>query len=433
MCTLNPTTENSKEVSMKMFFVLTASVIVLNTIITTAQASDFITERRKDQFPTSSGRLIAPVPYSMPGIGDGFFLLGHFSNVISTTGDLTVIKAFGDVEGYDVNVDEVPLYDHHLFVRAELMDLSSIQQNYYDARGMNTDKDAYSLMDISSYKQGNLGLDLTFFERRLTFSIDHSVSNGELSAVRDSDGDIITEFSDPYKFDDNTNKLGILVDLTDDYQDPRSGVRMNVSYQNHPAKTDDDPDYYVTEFNVSMYKKLFKTDTMVFNFFQSDAHIRTVGNVNRSDIAAELGFNCDPADTQCLTTETSVIDNFVNERSHGTATSLGGYNRLRAYPGERFSGAHSATVGAEYRMNFEHEETPFNYSIWKDTHTGFQVAFFAEVGTVAEHMDELWKETRYVVGSGVRLVTGSGAVYRFDLATGDEGVQPNLFFYYPWK
>jgi len=410
-----------------------ASVLSVTIFASNALASNMITDRRKDQFPTGTGRLIAPVPYSMPGIGDGFFLLGHFANLISTTGDLTVIKAFGDVEGYDINVDEVPLYDHHLFLRADVMDLSSIQQNYYDARGMNTDKDAYSLMDISSYKMGSIGLDLTFFERRLTFSVDHSVSNGELSAVRNSDGDIITEFGDPYKFDDKSTKLGILLDLTDDYQDPRSGLRMNISYQNHPAKHDNDPDYYVTEFNVLMYKNLFKTDTLVFNLFQSDAHVTKKGNVNRNDIAAELGFNCAPTDTQCKDTETSVVENFVNERAHGTATALGGWNRLRAYPGERFNGAHTATIGVEYRMNFEHEATPFNYSIWKDTQTGIQVAFFAEVGTVAESMDELWKDTRSVVGSGVRLVTGSGAVYRFDLAVGDEGAQPNLFFYYPWK
>ena len=84
-------------------------------------------------------------------------------------------------------------------------------------------------------------------------------------------------------------------------------------------------------------------------------------------------------------------------------------------------------------MNFERKSTPFNYAIWKDTHTGFQVAFFAEMGSVAETMDQLWDEKRYVVGSGLRLVTGSGAVYRFDLAIGDEGAQPNLFFYYPWN
>ena len=433
MCTLNHTYQNDIKDNSKFTLRMFVAVISAMVFASNALANDLVTERRKDQFPTSSGYLIAPVPYSMPGLGKGFFMLGHFTNAFSTTGDLTVLKATGDIDGYDVNIDEVPIVDHHLFLRAELLDLSAAQQNYYDTRGMNTKKNDYSLMDISSFKQQNLGLDLTFYERRLTFSLDRSISKGELSAVRNSDGDIITEFSDPYKFDNNETRLTMQLDLTDDYQDPRSGIRANLRYQDRPAKSDNDPDYYVTELDVSLYKPLFKSDTLVFNLFQSDAHVTKKGNINRDDIAAELGFNCAPTDTQCKDTESSVIDNFVNERAHGTATSLGGLNRLRAYPGERFNGAHTATIGMEYRMNFEHEATPFNYSIWKDTQTGIQVAFFAEVGTVAETMDELWKETRSVVGSGVRLVTGSGAVYRFDLAVGDEGVQPNLFFYYPWK
>jgi len=433
MRTLNHTFQSAIKASNNMTLRTIAAVMSVMVFASNALANDLIVERRKDQFPTSPGRLIAPVPYSLPGIGDGFFLLGHFANVFSSTADVTVLKATGDIHGYDANIDEIPIIDRHLFMRAELMDLSSIQQNYYDTRGMNTDKNDYSLIDISSFKQRNLGLDLTFYERRLTFSLERSISKGELSAVRNSDGDIVTEFSEPYKFDNYETKLTMQLDLTDDYQDPRSGVRANLRYQDHPAKKDNDPDYYVTELDVSLYKSLFKTDTLVFNLFQSDAHVTKKGNINRDDIAAELGFNCAPTDTQCQDTETSVVNNFVNERAHGTATPLGGLNRLRGFPGERFNGAHSATVGMEYRMNFEHESTPFNYSIWKDTQTGIQVAFFAEIGTVAETMDDLWKQTRSVVGSGVRLVTGSGAVYRFDLAVGDEGVQPNLFFYYPWK
>jgi len=390
-------------------------------------------ERRKDQFPTSSGRLLAPIPYSMPGLGKGFFILGHFGNLFSTTTDLTILKATGDIQGQDANFDEIPIINNRLYLRAEFLDLSSAQQNYYNSRGMDTEKDDYTLLDINSYKQQNYGLDLTFYERRLTFSVNRNLSKGSLDAVRDPDGNIISEFSDPYEFDNNATQWSVLVDLTDDYLDPNTGFRAKLSYQNNPANSRKDPKYYVTELDIAYYLPFRKTDTFVFNFFQSDAHVTREGDTDRTAIANELNFNCDPGDAKCLETEASVIENFVNERAHGNATSLGGFNRLRAFPGSRFNGAHASTIGAEYRMNFVRDATPFDFSIWKDTHTGLQLAFFYEMGTVSELTKDLWKETRYVIGSGARLVTFSGTVYRFDLAFGDEGVQPNLFFYYPWN
>jgi len=400
---------------------------------TAVEASDWVVDRRKEQFPTADGRILAPIPYSMPGLGDGFFVIGHFSNLFSSTADLTVIKAVGDIKGSDVNIDEVPVIDKHLFVRAEFQHLSSVQSNYYDSRGMNTAKEDYTLLDLSSYKQQNYGMDLTFYDRRLTFSVDRYLAKGELSTIRDPDGVIIAEFSNPYKFNNNGTQWSLKLDLTDDYQDPRDGFRVNLGFQNHPAQSSNDADFYVTDLNTSLYTPMRSHDTLIVNFFQSDAHVRTKGNIDRNAIANELGFNCSPGDTQCLESEASVIDTFVDERANGTSTSLGGLNRLRAYPESRFIGAHTSTFGVEYRMNFVRDATPFDYSIWKDTHTGIQLAFFSEIGSVAETTSDLWKDTRYAVGSGVRLVTASGAVYRFDLSLGDEGVYPNLFFFYPWK
>ena len=412
-----------------------STVLVLVTVLasSTAFASDWVVDRRKDQFPTANGRLLAPIPYSMPGLGKGLFVMGHFANTFSTTTDITVIKATGDVIGSDVNIDEFPIIHKHLFARGDFVNLSSLQQNYYETRGMNTAKDDYSLLDISSIKSQEYGLDLTFYDRRLTFSVDRTISKGELDTIRDPDGVIITQFADPYKFSSNQTKWSVQLDLTDDYLDPRTGTRLSLRFQDHPAISTDDPDFYVTELDTSFYMPLRAHDTLAINFFQSDAHVRSTGNTDRTAIADQLGFNCAPSDTQCLDTEASVIDTFANERAHGTATSLGGKNRLRAYPDSRFNGAHVSAIGGEYRMNFVRKATPFNYSIWKDTHTGIQLAFFSELGTVAETSADLWKETRYVVGSGVRLVTNSGAVYRFDLAKGDEGVESNLFFFYPWK
>ncbi len=61
------------------------------------------------------------------------------------------------------------------------------------------------------------------------------------------------------------------------------------------------------------------------------------------------------------------------------------------------------------------------------------MAFFAKMATASETKDELWNETRYSYGTGLRLVAKSGAVYRADLAFGDEGNELVVFFFYPWE
>ncbi len=106
---------------------------------------------------------------------------------------------------------------------------------------------------------------------------------------------------------------------------------------------------------------------------------------------------------------------------------------MRSFPQGRYQGAHTAFIGAEYRWNISQEVKPFDYFIWKDVRTGLQVAFFAEVGTVSETSSQLWAKSRHSVGAGFRLVAASGAVYRADIATGDEGREAIIIFDYPWE
>ncbi|MCZ6557803.1 MAG: hypothetical protein O7A69_08490, partial [SAR324 cluster bacterium] len=50
---------------------LVVAIMLCSARLATAQ----IPERRKDQFPTTPGYLIVPLPYEFPGLGRGFFLL----------------------------------------------------------------------------------------------------------------------------------------------------------------------------------------------------------------------------------------------------------------------------------------------------------------------------------------------------------------------
>jgi len=399
----------------------------------TAYADSHVPDRRKDQFPTSSAHLIVPLPYSYPGIGRGFFLMGNFSNVMDTTTDFLAMYVTGDAGGYVLQLDEAPLIDKRLYARIYYQNIDQAVINQYDIRGMSgSDKNDYTLLDISLALEKTARLDLTFFERRLDFFLTHTTSEFEVQAIRDHNGNLITKLADPYRGEDSSQVLGFSVDLTDDYLDPLKGFRFGMSYQDRPAKTAGDASYYVLNYNTSLYLPMYDTDTLVFNYFQSDAHVTTKGNTNPADIRTELGLNCAPTDVQCLQSEQKLVDTFINQRTNGTAQSLGGKERLRSYPQGRFNGGHSAFLGVEYRWNFKQEVVPFNYLFWKDVRTGLQVAFFGEVGSVSETSTDLWHETRSSYGTGLRLVAASGAVYRADIAFGDEGSETTVFFFYPW-
>jgi len=410
-----------------------SATLILILLYTSAYAEFTPVERRKDQFPTSTAYLVVPLPYSYPGIGDGFFLMGNFSNVFQTTTDILAMAVTGDAGGYILQADEAPLIDRRLYLRLYYQNIDRAQVNQYDTRGMKgSGKNDYSLLDISLFLQKTANLNLTFFDRRLNVYLNHLDNEYKISAVRDNDGTLLSKPDEPYHGKESNTSLGVALDLTDDYLDPLTGMRFSMEFLDQPAKKDDDPDFYVLSYNASLYVPMLETDTLVLNYFQSDAYVTHKGNTNPTDIRAELGFDCKPAETTCLESEQNLVDAFINQRSNGTAASLGGKDRLRSYPQGRFNGAHSAFLGVEYRWNFKQEVKPFNYFFWKDVRTGLQIAFFGEAGTVSETFGELWHDVRYSYGTGLRLVAASGAVYRADIATGSEGSEFTVFFFYPW-
>ena len=111
---------------------------------------------------------------------------------------------------------------------------------------------------------------------------------------------------------------------------------------------------------------------------------------------------------------------------------LGGPARLRSYPQGRFQGAHTFYFASEFRWNFSSADQQISYFIIEEGIDELQAAFFYEIGSISETKDKLGEYTRSSVGTGFRLVTDSGNIYRGDLATGDEGTEFTLIFQYPW-
>jgi len=369
----------------------------------------------------------------MPGIGKGYFLMGYLSNIKDTTTDLAVVSTQGDAHGNLAQIDEIPIITDHLHLQLFGMDINNATINDYETRGMVSDREGYNLLELSGVQQKSAELTLSFWDRRIALSARYGNYRNEVNAIRNDDGDIIARFSSPYVSKSVERSIGLMLDLTDDFQDPREGLRLRFNVQDHPAVSTDAADYYVADTSLLYYLPVNRSDTIAFNYSRSDAFVRSTGLLDADAIRKDLGTNCDPLDTACLDAESQRVQNILDERHYGTATTLGGNNRLRSYPDGRFSGAHMSFVGLEFRTNFVQDTTPFDYFIWKDVRTGVQLALFGELGTVAETTDALWQETRSSYGIGARLITASGSVYRADWATGSEGSEFTIFFFYPWQ
>jgi len=412
-------------------------IIILGVLLTYSNVCfsyDWVPERRKDQNPTQPAHLVVPLPYSKPGIGEGVVLLGTMTNVAGTTADISGLFVGGDARGTILNGSEIPLYSDVLFLNFYLQDIDRAAVNNYSIRGINnTRKNDFNVLDIGLAKENNVELNLTFYERRLNLYYAYNDFKYQIDAIRNSSGGLITTLNKPFINSGDSQNFKVSIDLTDDYLDARKGLRFDVAYQDHKAGSLKDPVFYTLDFNLLGYIPIGKADTLVLNYYRSDAHVQRQGDTNPAHIRAELDSNCAPADSVCLTAEQELVDNFISARTNGTSTALGGDLRLRSFPQGRYQGAHSAFIGAEYRWNITQEATPFDYFIWKDVRTGLQMAFFAELGTVSETASGLWRETRYSLGTGFRLVAGSGAVYRADVATGTEGVEVIVIFDYPWE
>ena len=69
----------------------------------------------------------------------------------------------------------------------------------------------------------------------------------------------------------------------------------------------------------------------------------------------------------------------------------------------------------------------------KDIRTALQVAFFYEIGSVADSLSALGEIMRSSYGTGLRMVTASGIIFRADVATGHEGIETTVIIGYPWE
>lgn len=399
-----------------------------------SSSSNLAPDRRKGQFQKSFGYALFPYPYSLPGIGSGLGLVGGALNIADTYTDAYGIIFTGQVRGAAAGVADLHLIPKTLILDTGYSSISKASIRSYGQRGMNTDKNDYRLLELANTQYYGGRLTATFFDRRFELYTAWYEGASKLNGIRDKDGNVIVEAQNAPRTKGHNTLFGARVDLTDDYADPRKGFRIDVTHTQSPRQ-DSSSEFYVMDYSATAYVPMGRRSTWAFNMLRSDAFVLKTGETNSIVLQNQQGINCnDPALTAAQRTFcVEVIDGMIANNTYGTATQLGGFNRLRSFSQGRYKGAHTLFYGTEFRWNLTDESTPYDIFVMKDVRTAFQAAFFYEMGSTADLRSDLGKVWRDSYGVGLRMVTASGVVFRADLAFGREGFEPEIFIGYPWE
>ena len=411
---------------MKFKFLLSISLFVF-FIVDAAYA--FEIDRRREQFNKQYGQLFLPLPYSLPGLGTGLLLIGNFGNIADTTTDIAAIGAIGDAEFIFTFLDE-------LFIAPELLYLQYLRAHgfkfafqQYSSRGMNTSKNDFQYGIGNSYDLNAPTLKLTFMDRMLEIGLGINKQSGTFQKFVNPDesdptkqGETVAIF-DPGLEINIANKIefSTRIDFTDDYKDPRRGIRNSLFIDRQTAKTSSEPSFDVVTNDLQIYIPVLEKSTIVFDLQISDAYVTKKGETNLEVLRIKNGGN----------------ENLTNaelaSNTNGTSLSLGGGDRLRSFPEGRFQGAHTIYYAAEFRWNYSSSGgEKLDLFFIQDLVEELQVSLFFEQGSVSEAKSELGKTVKTSVGSGFRFLSGSGNLYRADFATGNEGPAFSVIIQYPW-
>lgn len=398
-----------------------------------------IPERRREQAQTTPGYILTPAAANIPGLGFTYGVIASFFNINDFETDVLGFKFFGDLSGQGAGVVD-------MFVLPNAPDLLTLNLFWNDfdriaietyRRGIDSDRDQRNIVELERFSVTIAQLNLRLFERRWQINVSGNRQQSKLASIRNKDGDIVTEGSGETQ-DGFNRSFGTIVDLTDDRSDPRDGLQAEIYRYDRPDPGKGQPYFYVMDYNLLYFLPIGHYSTLGFNLYRSDAVVVRQGETDEAKIKEELGFNCsqitdETQKSNCETVESQYVQETRSGNQHGTATPIGGTQRLRSYTTNRYYAAHSLSAGTEFRWNLTEEFTPFNIIVAGGVRTGIQVAFFAEGGTVADLTEDLYKDWKYSYGSGMRFILASGFVVRLDVASGSEGTQPSLIFQYPWN
>src|SRR5512135_3221825 len=405
---------------------------ILLTLFSSASSAEVV-ERRKDQFGRDFGYYLYPIVGEIPGMGKATGIGASVLNMGGSDTDFTGYYVRGDIKATGAALLDYNVIPKRLIFDAGYNDYRVATTAYN--RGIDSDPvDVIRPKVEGSYLLGQMTL--TFDERRYEMYVRMLSGENRLIEVLDKDNQAFAGVDTSWQ-KGNYYSIGGSLDLTDDRLDPRNGVRFEFTSRLPHRRNADESEYFVNDYNLTAYQPMRNWDTLVFNLFYSQAHLTHQGVTDYTTLQQHYGLNCTqypvgPNQDACQAAEAKLLANKLADNMYGTATPLGGTQRLRSYDNGRFYAGQSLFYGVEYRWNLTDERTPFNILVAKGIRTGIQLAAFWERGMVADQSSQLFKNGRESYGVGARLVL-SGVIIRFDLAQGREGFQSQLWITYPWS
>jgi len=392
-----------------------------------------VIERRKDQFGHDFAYYVFPIAGEIPGMGSASGVGVNMSNMADSDSDFTGYYVTGDIQAKGAT-----LLDYHLLSQRLIFDIGynnyKISTTSYNSQNISDPVNVIHPKVEGNYILGQLTL--TFDERRYEMFVRALRGRNRTIEVLDKDYHAFAGVDTSWK-SGIYYTVGGSLDLTDDRLDPRRGARFEFASRFPTSRSSGESEYFVYDYNFTGLLPMHRWDTLVFNLFYSHTRITRQGITDYATLQQHYGLDCNqyPAGTErdnCLAAEANLLAGMIADNRYGTATALGGTQRLRSYDNGRFSAAQALFYGVEYRWNLTDERTPFNIYLAKGIRTGIQLAAFWEKGMVANESSQLYNNPRESYGIGLRVIL-SGVVIRFDLARGSEGTQSQLFITYPWS
>ncbi len=410
-------------------------LFALCVLLLQIQISHAIIFDRRDIPDPEFSWFVYPVAGEIPGVQQFFgfgITLSALGNPIS---DVTYVRLTGEsehIEGEDFQIDLLTALD--LPIWYPYLSFSVIYSDVRNAgfpepeRGIDSDPDeSFILLGKRVFLRSG-EVSLSFLDDQ--FEIYYGVVTLSVTPY----GLVLP---DGTKVDANRAQLnekpegwryGILLDDTDNRRDPRVGYRIQYEHYKIPQSRAESPSYFQSDYNYTLFVPFAeRSHVFVLNYFRATSKLDEEGEVDREN------FICGPgAEPGCQEDVDQIFEKQEKESKLPRATSLGGTNRLRGYPANRFFDSFMAFRGIEWRWYAAETNFPYNFLVSKGTYTGFQLALFYEEGTVAPEEDELWDEFKTSSGFGIRFLM-STVVIRVDMGfSQDEGSQRTVFIGYPF-
>ena len=142
---------------------------------------------------------------------------------------------------------------------------------------MESEKDDFNIIVGNKFEMDIFKVSLSLFERRLEAALLSQTQYGESHKILDSKGNLLNEIDPPQTFQGKKEGIELQLDWTDDFKDPRTGLRLKSTYDLNTSEDADSPEYYLNSHNLTFYQPVFGESTWAFHFFRSDAKVRKEG------------------------------------------------------------------------------------------------------------------------------------------------------------